>query len=1133
MRPLLLNVSGLQSFRESQTIPFNELCSGGVFGIFGPTGSGKSTILDAVTLALYGKVERAAGGTHGILNQAEDKLSVSFSFQLGQGDAEKNYTVERSYKRTGEHTIRTSTSRLIETVNGESVVHADKERDVTRLVQELIGLTIEDFTRAVVLPQGKFAEFLSLKGADRRQMLQRLFQLEKYGDVLNQKLKTRSDEQKNRLNEITAEQAGLGDASQEALTEAVSKLKEKEQVLLNNSELLKSEEEKFKQIKTYWETQAENEKLLKRQAELDEQSPEMELLKERFKKAVMADRLTPYAEEWMESSKAEQKLKTEKELLDLKLKKHKQLFEMHEKQYEQARNEKEKEEPLLIKRLSVLEEAFQWEKNLKEKEAELQKEEKKHTEMESSFHLGKKAEEDAIGLLEKGKNKQKALKEELAAIEISQKERSTIQSALLLSQSFERFKTEEQNIQTELQLAVKNHESMNQNIKHVQETISSNQEKWKSLFSDVLCLYNETQDAIRENGRLSLSLQETLKIEKENQEKLKIHQLAAQLSSQLKDDEPCAVCGSTVHPSPFKETNGLESEEDTLEYLEAAKVSLQNTHRDLTHLTDTLEKISNKIWTKINVSNKETAAARDAAVFEKSIAEKPFDVNKINDHSIKVKGIMQDRISLEDQFDRLTERFDAQQKQLEHLMYNFDHSEKQVQDLQKKLTSILESKGNIAAGWKEAHISFEIEDLPKEKKQFEQRETRQKEIQDSLKVALDFLENQSIKIEKRKDDNKNLEYSIHTSKNQQKLLDNEINHLKEKLLDRLGGKNASEEYDAVEKQLHNVAASYKHAGEQFESTRQLFQEIDKAYHSILQRHEDATKRSKKALTQWNDKLQSSIFSSFEEYSNSLTDELAQQKWEQQLTIFFDQCKEVKAAIEALRTKLPENPIIEEEMLHLQSALDMLKQEVDDTREAVGQAKQNWLTIEKNHVRFKELEEEKLKVSKLLEQIGKLQSVFRGNAFVEFMAEEQLIHVTRDASSRLSKLTRGRYAIEVDSNSGFVIRDDANGGIKRPVTSLSGGETFLTSLALALSLSAQIQLRGKFPLQFFFLDEGFGTLDQELLDTVVTALEKVQMENFAIGVISHVPELKARLTKRLIVEPAEHSGNGTRVRLDQL
>lgn len=112
-----------------------------------------------------------------------------------------------------------------------------------------------------------------------------------------------------------------------------------------------------------------------------------------------------------------------------------------------------------------------------------------------------------------------------------------------------------------------------------------------------------------------------------------------------------------------------------------------------------------------------------------------------------------------------------------------------------------------------------------------------------------------------------------------------------------------------------------------------------------------------------------------------------------------------------------------------------------------------------------------------------------------------------------------------------MRDDANGGVRRPVSSLSGGETFLTSLSLALALSAQIQLRGEYPLQFFFLDEGFGTLDQDLLDTVVTALEKLQSDNLAVGVISHVQELRARLPKKLIVHPAEPSGRGTRVSLE--
>lgn len=92
-------------------------------------------------------------------------------------------------------------------------MQADKERDVTQQVQELLGLTIEDFTRAVVLPQGKFAEFLSLKGAERRQMLQRLFQLEKYGDQLNQKLKKRVEKSRTEMEHLAAEQAGLGDAS--------------------------------------------------------------------------------------------------------------------------------------------------------------------------------------------------------------------------------------------------------------------------------------------------------------------------------------------------------------------------------------------------------------------------------------------------------------------------------------------------------------------------------------------------------------------------------------------------------------------------------------------------------------------------------------------------------------------------------------------------------------------------------------------------------------------------------------------------------------------------------------------------------------------------------------------------------
>ncbi|MBY6036397.1 AAA family ATPase [Fictibacillus nanhaiensis] len=1133
MRPIALSVSGLQSFRENQTIPFDELCSGGVFGIFGPTGSGKSTILDAVTLALYGKVERAAGGTHGIMNQAEDKLSVSFSFQLGQNDQEKYFTVERSYKRSGEYTIRTSTSRLIETVNGESVVHADKERDVTRLVQELIGLTIEDFTRAVVLPQGKFAEFLSLKGADRRQMLQRLFQLEKYGDVLNQKLKKRSDNQRNRLNEITAEQAGLGDASKSSLNEAEKLLKDNEAMLQTVSDRLKKEEDHVKTLQILWETQTENEKLLNDQEDLLKLKPEMERLKQQLQFARSADKLQPYAKEWQESVKTESKISAEKEELHKRTQKLKSAMTDFEQQYEFVKKEKDEEEPRLIEKKSGLKEAFDWENEGKEKKHTLKKEKEKHEELLKGYEELQKSETDAAQVLKKGKDKQALLKTELSTIEITSKERAMFQQALLIFQRFQDVDAEEKKLQNELKSANKELIEVEQNKKQLENVLAEEYKQGKTLSLDVQCLYEEVCSAVRENEQMTQSLQNELAITKKNHEQNRIKHLAAQLSSQLKENEPCAVCGSTVHPSPIQEWSRYDDEQSTIDDLEAAKEILNRLYHDLHHMKDSLEKLSANMWNKFQGESViETAAARDSITIESAGVIHGFEKDQIDKHATRVKGIQQDRIAMEQRYDALLSRLDEEQKQFERLEFDYRNGERQTERLKLELSAIQKKKSNLNLEWESAAIPFSKEDLTLKHQQFQTRDARQTAIQKSLDVAVEFLEKQSDQLESAQKEKTKLELAINTSLNQQMMIQKEIDALQEKIQKRIGNKAASEEYETVEMQLRGLQTKYKRAEEDQEKAKSLFLECDKAYHSIIQRLEDIQERRTKAEEEWNKQLDNSDFTSYDEYASSMTDEQNQQSWELELTRYTDQLKANEAALFALKDKLPREKITKDQMDFREVQLQKLKDETNSAREAVGQARQNWLTIERNHSRFQELEEEKKKVSTLLEQIGKLQSVFRGNAFVEFMAEEQLMHVTRDASSRLSKLTRGRYAIEVDSNSGFVIRDDANGGIKRPVTSLSGGETFLTSLALALALSAQIQLRGKFPLQFFFLDEGFGTLDQELLDTVVTALEKVRVQNFAIGVISHVPELKARLTKRLIVEPAEHSGNGTRVRLDQ-
>ncbi|MCD5407071.1 MAG: SMC family ATPase [Desulfotomaculum sp.] len=236
IKPLHLKLAGLHSFQQEQQVDFTMLGAAGVFGIFGPTGSGKSTVLDAITLALYGKVERAKGGIRGIINQHEQKMMVEFNFSVG----EREFTAGRIYKKNKDGQTQLSTCRLLENTGGLALVLAEKSRDIDKTIAELIGLTVDDFTRAVVLPQGKFAEFLMLQGRERRLMLQRLFGLEKYGEKLMQKTKNRLMESQNEINIASSEQRGLGDASKKAVDTVAKNLQEQEKHLKKNKSKLQS-----------------------------------------------------------------------------------------------------------------------------------------------------------------------------------------------------------------------------------------------------------------------------------------------------------------------------------------------------------------------------------------------------------------------------------------------------------------------------------------------------------------------------------------------------------------------------------------------------------------------------------------------------------------------------------------------------------------------------------------------------------------------------------------------------------------------------------------------------------------------------------------------------------------------------
>lgn len=164
-------------------------------------------------------------------------------------------------------------------------------------------------------------------------------------------------------------------------------------------------------------------------------------------------------------------------------------------------------------------------------------------------------------------------------------------------------------------------------------------------------------------------------------------------------------------------------------------------------------------------------------------------------------------------------------------------------------------------------------------------------------------------------------------------------------------------------------------------------------------------------------------------------------------------------------------------------------------------------------------------------ILQIEKLIKGKRFVEYVAREKLSYVSREASALLRKLSMGNYELECSAQGYFRIIDYKNGGIRREVGTLSGGEIFLASLALALALSSQIQLTNHAPLELFFLDEGFGTLDDSLLDVVMEALENLHgFSSRAIGLITHVEKIRSQIPVKLMVTPAESGGKGSRVEI---
>lgn len=172
MRPLNITLEGFSAYRTRSSVSFSEV---DFFSLSGPTGAGKSSLIDAMIFALYGRVPRLGGSQVApVISAGADRARVSVDFVVG----EQTYTVTRQVLRTktGANTNEARLERGPESL-------ASGADDVTRSVEDLLGLRYEDFIKTVVLPQGEFARFLTATKSDRQALLRKLLDLDVYAEI--------------------------------------------------------------------------------------------------------------------------------------------------------------------------------------------------------------------------------------------------------------------------------------------------------------------------------------------------------------------------------------------------------------------------------------------------------------------------------------------------------------------------------------------------------------------------------------------------------------------------------------------------------------------------------------------------------------------------------------------------------------------------------------------------------------------------------------------------------------------------------------------------------------------------------------------------------------------------------------
>ena len=1002
MKPIKLTMQAFGPFAQTETIEFDKLGTNPLFLINGPTGSGKTSILDAICFALYG--ETTGNERQGIqmrCDMAAPTLltEVTLEFSLHG----KSYRVIRSPeqeapKARGEGmTVRKHTAALYEITDEEKLI-TSKTTQVKTEVTNIIGLNETQFRQVMVLPQGKFRELLLATSKEREEIFGQLFQTDIYKKIeyaLKDKASAISKAKDEFDNQIRGALQVAGVSSEvelteqrEALSVQFESVQKQEQESLAQLNALKTELQKAEALSNEFKKREQAEIALKQHLEQSDAVSSRQLQLDNAKKASKVE--LPYVT-LQSASKQTQELEQKVAKLSQDL-----TVAIDAVKSKEGALQTAKEQAAQLPKLT--EQQYQLE-GMKGKLVE-------KSELEKAINAGLTQKSEFEATLKK----YIALKEKLT-LEAQQGQKSLDQARVDVASigTVEAEIKQQQRLMQDLQKLT----GLNQELAKLDALTPSKQ----ASVDQAKARYVELQRSA-----------DTLELSWHNAQ-------AAVLAQRLQAGEMCPVCGSVEHPQPAQ----FVGEEVTKEQVQRARNTEREGQVALNQLSNQLEQHNIAVGQyKQQIEQLSVELGQNASM---DLSALQASMQQLNERLQQLSSI--NLVQLEQSVNELNQRCVTGEGKINELQNQMAANESTIKVNQEQLVKLSASL-------------------------------------DAKYSSLEVLEQDIIAIQKQIAE-------LNTA------FESAQNHLQQAVLAKTN----------IESQL---------------TTNQQWLN-------------EALDRLNTAKADWNQALLASAFEDEAQFLACKADEAEMQVWQQEIDAFKLTQIKLEQTLADLSSTLKDLVLPDLEGLNVK--LNSNQQSYVEARNQLDSTRSLFERLEKVRNDIATLHDKNTKLEDEYKVFGTLYDVASGKTGSRISLHRFVLGVLLDdvliqASQRLSLMSKGRYIL-ARKTEGFkgaagrgldLVVEDSYTGKMRDVATLSGGESFMAALALALGLSDVVQsYSGGIRLDTLFIDEGFGSLDPESLDLAIQTLVDLQQTGRMIGVISHVSELKEQMAQRIDVEPS--------------